>query len=266
MKYLQRSFFVLGLSLIFAPTTFAQVDLQRRFPGYEASVIDESQVNDVFNRAWQLLGRFSRSGTLGSLDFRNSSQCFHRATVWNYLMDRELGIKSQKLFVYYSFAFKEYYKKKHSKHFDWWFHVAPLVLVKTSSGKIEERVIDPTFADGPLTVKAWTDLFIESKKTCRDGLIFNNYGADVAAAGSFPRIRHSNNASAHCFIGRSTMYDLDPPQMQARQYEARTGQLGRQSQVLSWGDKIAKDNLDEAASAFSLGYPRNQFRKYSGVK
>lgn len=219
---------------------------------FQPTVLEnEAAVEKVFKKVSSLEHRFSERG----YGFRNKSQCFHRATIWNYLMDRELNVKSEKLFVFYSFAFKEYHKKKFKKHFQWWFHVAPLVRVQTENG-IEERVIDPTFADKPLPVKEWTDLFIISEQECKDGLIFNNFSLNIAAPGSYPNM-HTTGTNSHCYIARATMYDLDPPQLRERQ-------IGQRDTIQSWGQ--VKGNLEQALDAFPIGTARAKFKKYAGIK
>ena len=37
----------------------------------------------------------------------------------------------------------------------WWYHVAPIVRVKTAAGAIEETVIDPSTQSGPVPISAW---------------------------------------------------------------------------------------------------------------
>ncbi len=222
--------------------------MQHRFSGYNPTILNsESEVRSLFNAVADYPKMFAkRSG--GDNGFRDRSQCFHRATTWQYLMDKEKGIKSQKLFVFYSNAFKRYYKQRFSREFDWWFHVAPMVLVRMADGSVQERVLDPTFANGPLTVKGWTDLFIASEQKCRDDLRFVQFGQNVGAP--FEGTQTSGNHTSHCFTDRAPMYDLDPMYLRDR----NSGSL----QDLKWKSVV----LDEATNAFPVLGPRNRFREY----
>lgn len=84
------------------------------------------------------------------------SQCFKRAHMWSYDMWTKLGIKSQKIFIFYTKRFQAL------EDFQWWFHVAPMV---EADG--QEFVLDPTFMDRPVSVQEWVDYFMRSKKiTC----------------------------------------------------------------------------------------------------
>jgi len=39
---------------------------------------------------------------------------------------------------------------------DWWYHVAPIIKVKQDNGELVEMVLDPSTAQGPITVDEWT--------------------------------------------------------------------------------------------------------------
>lgn len=111
---------------------FAPTDLQ-----------DEETVTKVFN------------GMLNDGD-KARSQCFKRAHMWAYDMWANLGVSSQKLFIFYT---QRYIQLEES---DWWFHVAPMVV---AGG--EEYVLDGTFMEKPIKVDEWFHHFIKSDKiTC----------------------------------------------------------------------------------------------------
>ncbi|MCO6477075.1 MAG: DUF4157 domain-containing protein [Phaeodactylibacter sp.] len=40
----------------------------------------------------------------------------------------------------------------------WWYHVAPIIKAEQSNGEIIDMVIDPSIANGPLSVEEWTGL------------------------------------------------------------------------------------------------------------
>lgn len=87
--------------------------------------------------------------------FQFNIQCYNIAHVRAYEAWKNHGIKSQKMFLFFT---KSYIRKY---RFNWWFHVTPMVLV---SG--EQRVLDREWSKTPLAPKAWTDKFVKSKKAC----------------------------------------------------------------------------------------------------
>ncbi|MBC7691927.1 MAG: hypothetical protein H7222_09165 [Methylotenera sp.] len=74
--------------------------------------------------------------------------CYARAHV---IADRfeKQGVKTEKIWI-----FGELTPLKNS-NIHWGFHVAPVVNVRTESGVIEKRVIDPSLATHALTVQEW---------------------------------------------------------------------------------------------------------------
>jgi len=144
------------------------------------------------------------------------SECTQRAETWTYELDKVMNIKSQKVFVFYTLAYHQFYKQKHGKSFRWWFHVSPYVLVKNSLGATEERVLDKEFSDAPQTMKEWTDIFIQSKENCIENVPFASFEGDVTGEGA------SYNKNAHCYIVRAPMYDMFPADADARERGARS--------------------------------------------
>lgn len=180
--------------------------------------------------------------------FRIDSQCFHRATVWQYLLDQEHSIRTQKVFVFYTHKFRQQYKRRHLQSFGWWFHVAPMILVRVGD-KVEERVIDPTFADYPLTIDEWTSLFVDTGKKCRDDMLLNQFTSNVTYPGHFPRMQ-SGNSTQDCFVDRAPMYDLDPEVLYYRQEK---------------GEGLSEWDIDavyQAAAAYPPIGARGRFLRY----
>lgn len=116
---------------------FKYNELRKFAPTDLASVED---ANQIFN------------GMLNDGD-RSRSQCFKRAHIWAYDMWSKMGLSTQKVFIFYTQRYIQL------EDFEWWFHVAPLVVVKG-----EDYVLDGTFMKEPVTLKAWQDYFIKSDK------------------------------------------------------------------------------------------------------
>jgi hypothetical protein len=123
---------------------------------------------------------------------KGRSQCFKRAHMWSFDMWSQMGIQSEKLFIFWS---KRY---QILEEFDWWFHVAPMVTVAG-----EEYVMDGTFMSKPITVNEWKNYFIKTEKiTCP---VIENY--QQFEAGHWNRL---------CFLMKVPMYYFSPLNIEAR--------------------------------------------------
>lgn len=69
------------------------------------------------------------------------SECFNRAHIWNYEEFKRSGLKSNKVFIFFTKRYIRKYK------FHWWFHAIPTVLIK-HRGKVVERALDRRYATG----------------------------------------------------------------------------------------------------------------------
>lgn len=120
------------------------------------------------------------------------SECFKRAHMWAYDMWSNLGIRSEKIFIFFT--------KRYAilEEFEWWFHVAPLVSVAG-----EDYVLDGTFMSKPVPLKEWKDYFIKSSEiTC-------------------PMIDRYQEFEEHqwsrlCYLMKVPMYFLSPLNIQNR--------------------------------------------------
>jgi hypothetical protein len=208
----EREKFMKTLSLVFGLLFFSQfanaqaVDVSTRFPGYSPTVLEsDAQAADLFN------GMINDFKEFNILLLQFGTQCTQRAETWAYELNKIHEVKSEKVFVFYTHAFKRYYQQIHHSNFKWWFHVAPYVLVKNAQGVAEERVMDKVFATKPQSMKDWTDLFIESKEACIENVPFANFEGDVSGSGA------SYNANAHCYIVRAPMFDMYPADIDNRE-------------------------------------------------
>lgn len=123
---------------------------------------------------------------------KSRSQCFKRAHMWSYDMWSKSGINSQKLFIFWS---KRY---QILEEFDWWFHVAPMVVVNG-----EEYVMDGTFMKKPIPVLEWRNYFMKTDKiTC-------------PVVDTFQEIE-AQHWTRLCFLMKVPMYHLSPLDIQFR--------------------------------------------------
>lgn len=120
---------------------------------------------------------------------RGSTQCYNRAEVWTYELWKKHGVKSQKIFLFFS----RKYIREH--HFGWWFHVAPLVTTKEWSGK-SEKVFDPRFITAPRDIDWWVSKFVVSGTECKEIQSYSEYA-------DYPY-------SEDCYFLKAPMYIYQP--------------------------------------------------------
>jgi hypothetical protein len=123
---------------------------------------------------------------------RRRSQCFKRAHIWAYDMWSKLGLSTQKVFIFYTQRYIQL------EDFEWWFHVAPLVVVRG-----EDYVLDGTFMKKPITLKGWKDYFIKSEKV--NCPLIKNY-----------QEYSKNQWKRLCFLMKTSMYYFSPLNIENR--------------------------------------------------
>lgn len=139
-----------------APLFTPQMDnkfLLEEAPGFEPSIVADSEIPAIFKRMNQFM--------------RRKSECSDRAHVWAWDEHKVSGINSQKAFL---FLTDTYIKRNRYK---WWFHVAPMYT--TASGK--QMVMDGQFLDRPVTFTQWKNLLVFSKRDCVTDFRFLDYNA-----------------------------------------------------------------------------------------
>ncbi|WPU63282.1 protein-glutamine glutaminase family protein [Peredibacter starrii] len=99
-------------------------------------------------------------------DYTKSGECFNRAHIWGLEEYKRSGLKSMKVFMF----FTERYIRKYNFH--WWFHVTPMVYVKNLTSP---RTLDRRYTSGPRQMKTWSDTFVRSKRSCKIVKKFDDY-------------------------------------------------------------------------------------------
>ncbi|MGE3610121.1 MAG: protein-glutamine glutaminase family protein [Bacteriovoracaceae bacterium] len=111
---------------------------------FDPSEISEDEASAIFNRM--------------RIDFQYHSECYNRAHVWSYEEFQRSGLKSMKLFMFFTSKYIYRYR------YQWWFHVTPMAYLKNSNKQM--ITLDRRFTKKPLLVKDWSDNFIYSKREC----------------------------------------------------------------------------------------------------
>lgn len=222
--------------------------LDKIAPGYSPTVFSSK---DEVMKLWDIMpwSEFKP----GDRRF-NPSQCYMRAQLWGYDFYRNHQVNAMKVFVFYTHTFKRWYEnwakanKKKDKKFDWWYHVAPYVLLKDpASQSLQEWVLDPSFAfmlggsdpkstDRPLNMKEWTDLFVESKRACKEFVRYQDFQCEVESASQdCPKIQYGTE---HCYIIRTPAPVYNPDEIAELHSGSRKG--------YSWDYKNTTESLEKA--------------------
>lgn len=125
----------------------------------------------------------------GRKDSKRVSQCFNRAHIWSFEWDNKYQIQTSKVWLFFTRKYIRRYR------FEWWFHVAPTVLVKTPEG-VKERVMDIKYLKGPATIKQWTDVFIRDRSDCPIISKYSDYS--------------HHPESSLCYVQRSSPFYYQP--------------------------------------------------------
>lgn len=119
-------------------------------------------------------------------DYQNESQCYNRAHIWAYEEFKRSGIKSMKLFLFFTSRYIRNYR------YHWWFHVTPMALLTDGSW----RTLDRRYTSGPLAIKTWTDKFIYSRRSCPVIYKYSEY--------------RNHQSSQDCYLIPVSMYYWQP--------------------------------------------------------
>jgi hypothetical protein len=146
----------------------------------EEETHEDFYIDSSVTQFWNFLAR---------KNLRRGAQCFHRAYLWAYDMQKELQKDSQKVFLFFTSRYIREY------NYNWWFHVAPYV-----NSDAQEIVLDPTFTRGPLQMQAWTNRFMANNAYCPT--IQRYYGYQ------------QHHQSRHCYLRKTYMYSYHPTDVQ----------------------------------------------------
>ena len=152
--------------------------------------------------------------------FTRRSGCYQRAHYWSHEMFNTLGLRSMKVFLFFT--------NRYRREFDyqWSFHVAPLIPVKLADGTIEERVFDPVFVSPPswvrpedvkrydsrpITIREWARYFIYPKTECPLIETYEEY------------LNHQE--LTYCFVMKTPMFTYSPIDFE-RDRTGKSGSIG----------------------------------------
>lgn len=167
----------------------------------DLNVSCDKSLTDTF-RSTVLNSLEDAQAAFNSMDRRTkrNSQCFNRAHGWSYDLWRTRGISSHKVFIFFSRQYIKKYK------YDWWFHVAPYVLVNVN-GQAVEHVLDRSYTKGPREVRTWTNVFMYNDALCP---VVNKY-TDY----------RNHQSEQWCFLMKTNMYYRSPRDLELLERDGR---------------------------------------------
>lgn len=123
-----------------------------------------------------------------------SDDCYNRAHYWARTFEVQNNVKSMKVFVLFTPLYRN------QNNFNWWYHVAPYVVVKGTQGE-ERLVLDPSYEQGPKEIRDWVFHFASKADQCRIAKSLLEYEQNLVLGG--------------CVVITASMYhyspkDLDP--------------------------------------------------------
>jgi len=133
---------------------------------------------------------------------RRRSQCYNRAHIWSYELSTDHGLKTGKMWLFFSARYIKEYKYK------WWFHIAPYIEVATVG---EPVVLDREFSRTPQPLTAWKNVYMKNNANCAKT---NNY-----------TMYENNTWNEYCFLIKSSMYYWQPFNLEklAKEGESKFG-------------------------------------------
>ena len=137
-------------------------------------------------------------------DYQNESQCYNRAHIWTYEAYNRIGLKSKKLFLFFTSRYIRNYR------YHWWFHVAPMTYVE-GTAQTNWRVLDRRYTSNPLGTKNWTNIFMKNSATCPVVYKYSSY--------------RNYQQSRDCYLIPTSMYFWQPRDIERQE---RTGYVKTQ--------------------------------------
>jgi len=157
---------------------------------YDPSIINDSAARSAFSNMRR--------------DYQNQSQCYNRAHIWNYEEFNRSGLKSNKLYLFFTSRYIRKYNYK------WWFHVTPMVYVD-GSDQSNWRTLDRRYTKGTLTTRTWTNVFMLNNAFCPVVYKYSSY--------------RYHQQEEDCFLIPTSMYFWQPRDIDR---EERTGYVKNQ--------------------------------------
>lgn len=127
--------------------------------------------------------------------YKPKGQCYNRAHYWSYQLDTSRKVKAMKIFIFFRKEFMNIDK------FDWWFHVAPAVMVE---GDSEPQMLDLFLWNGPVSLSYWQTHFLRMGGSDRSSCKLITKYSDYV----------KNTYNEHCYIMYTAPQYISPKELQ----------------------------------------------------
>lgn len=126
-------------------------------------------------------------------DYAPKGECYNRAHIWAYEEFQRSKLNSMKIFMFFTESYIRRYR------FHWWFHVTPMVYVANLKSP---RTLDRRYTSGPRQTKTWSDVFVRSRRACREVKKFDDFWL--------------NQQKEDCYHIHASMYYVIPRDLEKR--------------------------------------------------
>ena len=126
-------------------------------------------------------------------DYAPKGECYNRAHIWAYEEYQRTKLNSMKIFMFFTESYIRRYR------FHWWFHVTPMAYVANLRSP---RTLDRRYTSGPRQTKTWSDVFVRSRRVCREVKKFDDFWL--------------NQQKEDCYHIHASMYYVIPRELEKR--------------------------------------------------
>lgn len=153
-------------------------------------------------------------------ELKHKSQCYERAQVWTREFEANRGVKSMKVFMFFTERFRHRFTHNvmgslWTKPYKWWFHVAPFVYVD-GQDNVEEYVLDREFLPEAVKMNDWTFEFIGKVRHDDKKIPNPTYGEALCQDASTYRDFSANrDHPRYCVLRKVPMYYFQPLNLDA---------------------------------------------------
>lgn len=209
-----------------------------------ASEVTEAQAQELFAR----------------LKHENSmmspySECFQRAHLWAHQAERDMGIITEKVFVFFTYKFNMRHRvtSRRGTPFTWWFHVAPAVRVNG-----ELWTLDATFTDRAMPMQEWAMSLQREPEECQVMQTREEYAQDRNSTNGY---RNRHLARENCYITNAPRFLYQPLQIGLSERNRMMTVRPLMDNPRSWTNQTLRWSVD----AYSDLNRKNQVRRILGI-
>jgi hypothetical protein len=179
------------------------------------------------------------------------SECFQRAHLWAHQAERDMGIITEKVFVYFTYKFEMRHRvtTRWGRAFAWWFHVAPAVRVNG-----ELWVLDATFTDRAMPMQQWAMSLQKNPEECQVMQTREEYANDRNATNGY---RNRHLARETCYLTNAPRFLYQPLNMGLYEENLLMHVRPEMMNPTVWSNQTLRWSLD----AYSNRDRRNQVRR-----